>query len=141
MSCMADIHKAALLILNEDQTKFLVTRTEDKDVHHWLLPGGRIEVGETVVVALVREIKEELDCEVDKDSLEYVGTYEAPAAGRPGQTVNIQLYSGRFKGKPTPSSEVKEIGWLSKGDINDKSVSEMIRDHVVPDLVARGILK
>jgi 8-oxo-dGTP diphosphatase len=138
---MADIHKAALLILNEDATKFLVARTADKQVHHWLLPGGRIEVGETVVVALVREIKEELDCEVDKDSLEYVGSYEAPAAGRPGQTVNIQLYKGSFKGKPKPSSEVKELGWLGKEDIGGDNVSEIIREHLVPDLVARGILK
>lgn len=138
---MAEINKTALLIMNDEQTKFLVTRKDDATVPHWLLPGGGIEEDETIEESVVREIKEELDCDVDQDSLEFVGEYEAPAAGRPGQFVNIKLYKGTFTGDPKASSEIVELGWLSKDDVTNSIASEIIREKLIPDLVDRGILK
>ncbi len=137
---MADINKSALLILNEEATKFLVTRKNDVTVTQWLLPGGKIEQGESVEEALVREIQEELGCVVDEESLDFFGEYEAPAAGRPGQFVNIKLYSGKLIGSPKPMSEIKELGWLGKEDANNEEASEIIRVHLIPDLVKREIL-
>lgn len=137
---MADIHKSALLIMNEDHTKFLVTRKNDAMVTQWLLPGGTIEDGESVEQALIREIDEELGCSVDETTLEFIGEYEAPAAGRPGQVVNIKLFTGKIAGTPEPKSEIKELGWLSRYDENNQEASEIIRKQLIPDLLARGIL-
>ncbi|MFH1767148.1 MAG: NUDIX domain-containing protein [Patescibacteria group bacterium] len=137
---MIVLHKSALLILDNEKKEFLVTRRNDH-ITQWLLPGGKIEEGETVEDALVREIDEELGCSVLKKSLEFIGEYEAPAAGRPGQIVNIRLFQGQFSGTPEPKSEIKQLGWLSKTDAANEEVSEIIRMKVIPDLVKRGILK
>ncbi len=138
---MADILKSGLLIFNQDKTNFLVTKNDNPDIPFWLMPGGKIEAGETPETALVREIKEELNCTVDKDSLKFTGEYDTPAAGRPGKTLNIRIYTGTFTGEPTASSEISELGWLGKEDINNPMVSEAMREYIIPDLVKRGILK
>lgn len=138
---MAEINKSALLILNDDATKFLVTKKSDASVPHWLMPGGKIEDGETVTEAAVREIMEELGCLLNEETMSFVGEYEAPASGAPGKTVNIKLYTGLFTGRPEARSEIRELGWLSKESVDDVVVSEIIREKIIPDLVAKGILK
>ncbi len=134
-----DIHKSALLILNEDATAFLVSMNKGKE--HWIMPGGKIEAGETPEDALVREIQEELACDLDKESLEHITDYVGPAAGMPGVMVHIKLYAGTINGTPTPNAEIEKLGWLSKEDIGNMVASETIRTLIIPDLVKRGILK
>jgi 8-oxo-dGTP diphosphatase len=59
------IDVAAGLILKPDGALLLGQRPADKPWPGWWeLPGGKIEAGETVLQALARELKEELDIEV-----------------------------------------------------------------------------
>ena len=70
---MKTIEVVAAIIKKED--KIFITRRsygEFKDM--WEFPGGKIEEGETKEEALVREIKEEL--ELDINNLEYLTTVE-----------------------------------------------------------------
>ena len=138
---MADIIKSGLVVFNADKTKFLVTKNSNPNVPHWLMPGGKIEDGETPEDALVREIKEELDCDLDRASLAFVAAYDAPAAGKPGKLLHISLYTGVFTGEPKATSEIRELGWLTKEDIHNPAASEAIRAYIIPDLVRRGLLK
>lgn len=139
---MADINKSALLILNDDRTKFLVTRKKPGSVTtEWIMPGGGIENGETDKEAVAREIREELSCETDMETLEFVGEYEAPAAGQEHKTVNIKLYRGSVSGDPVASSEIDALGWLGKDDRENMDASLMIRKYIIPDITAKGILK
>ncbi|OIO51567.1 DNA mismatch repair protein MutT [Candidatus Uhrbacteria bacterium CG_4_10_14_0_8_um_filter_58_22] len=138
---MADINESALLILNEDRTKFLVDHKSKEDVtSQWLMPGGSIEAGESVEESLAREVGEELNCQLDVSTVKFVGEYEAPAAGLPGKIVNIKLYSGSIVGQPVPNSEIVALGWLGKNDRDNQEVSEIIREKIIPDLLERGIL-
>lgn len=41
----------------------LLKRKKSPEAGHWSIPGGRVEFGETVEAAIVREIKEELGCD------------------------------------------------------------------------------
>lgn len=134
-----DIYKSALLILNDDSTAFLACMNKGKE--HWIMPGGKIEAGETPEDALVREIQEELACNLDKESLEHITDYRGPAAGHPGVMVQIKLYRGTMDGELTASAEIEKLGWLSKEDTNNIVASETIRTLIIPDLVRRGILK
>ena len=134
------IHKSALLILNRDRTALLGVRKMDKTVPHWLLPGGRIEEGESIEEALVREIQEELSCEIVSETMEFISTYSADAAGRPGKVVRIELFRAEITGNPVASSEIVELGWLTREAQEDELVSDTIRFKLIPDLIKKGIL-
>src|SRR5437773_5294482 len=61
------------LIFNENQEVLLALR---RDIDWWNLPGGGMEIGETVTETLIREVLEETGLEVAVDDL--VGVYSKP---------------------------------------------------------------
>ena len=85
---MAYLTKIALLLLNDDQTKFLVCEKENLP-SDFIMPGGQIEEGESDGECLQREIGEELSCEWDEPSIELVGEYEDFASGDPTKDITI----------------------------------------------------
>lgn len=137
---MGDIYKSGLLVLNGDKTAFLAVKKNDPKMQEWIIPGGKIEAGETPEAALVREIQEELQCEVTEGSIEYINEYEAPAAGAKDTLLHLKLYSGHIVGEPVASAELSRLGWLSKDDASNMEASETIRTKIIPDLVNKGML-
>jgi 8-oxo-dGTP diphosphatase len=65
--------------------------------HGWALPGGFVDVGETVEQAAVREAKEETGLSVTLVHL--LGVYSDPARDPRGHTVSV-VYVGRARGAP-----------------------------------------
>ncbi|MBB5214671.1 Nudix family hydrolase [Parapusillimonas granuli] len=73
------IRVAAGVILKPDGSVLLGRRPADKPWPGWWeLPGGKLEPGETVLEALARELKEELDIEVTDASPWVTYTHEYP---------------------------------------------------------------
>ncbi|MFC7670346.1 NUDIX domain-containing protein [Hymenobacter humi] len=90
----------------------LSTRSRGKDRYY--IPGGKREAGETDQQTLLREIREELTVALDSDSLEYAGTFEAPAHGHPdGVLVRMTCYRARYTGTLQPAAEIEEVVWLN----------------------------
>ncbi len=141
---MAYYNKIGLLVLNEDQTKFLVCEPgslyTEKAVTQYLMPGGQFNE-ETIEECLVAEIKEELGCEVDLHSLEFINDYTDVAATSPDKNVLIKLYKGVLIGTPIPSTEIGTLHWIGKDDLTNQKVSPIIRNKIIPDLIAKNILK
>ena len=141
---MAYYNKIGLLVLNDDKTAFLVcepgNKYEDKRVTQYLMPGGQLEENSDEE-CLKREIKEELDCDLDEKSLEFVGEYIDVSAATPERDVMIRLYRGNLIGIPKPSTEIGALHWIDKNNIDDRKVSPIIKNKIIPDLVERGILK
>jgi 8-oxo-dGTP diphosphatase len=106
-----------------------------------ILPGGIKEGNESHVENLVREVFEELgpDAILEIDSLKYLGNFEDLAAGRPGRTVEIELYTGSITGKIVPSSEIKEVHWFSKDD-DFSRLSVIIRNKILPFLIEKQFI-
>lgn len=139
---MAYYNKVGLLVLNPEGTKFLVCqKTPEHVTKEYILPGGKIETGETEVACLEREIQEELNSKVAVDSLEFVGEYSGIASGYADRDVNIRLYKGKISGAPSPSTEIQAFFWIGKEDIENPNVSPILKTQVIPDLLKKQILK
>lgn len=64
-----DIRIAACIIKNN---KILMVRHKKGDKKYWLLPGGRIEYGETIIETLKRELIEETGLKIDVGDLMFI---------------------------------------------------------------------
>jgi 8-oxo-dGTP diphosphatase len=95
-----------------DQGRVLLTRREDFEV--WCMPGGSVEVGESLAEAAIRETREETGLEVELTHL--VGLYSRPNFGG---YHTLAVFAGRIVGgqiDPDPR-EVVEIGFFTADQI------------------------
>lgn len=98
-----------------DAGEILLIRRSDND--NWALPGGGIDLGESLTQAAIRETREEsgIDCEITGLS----GIYTDPAHvilytsnGEVRQEFSIVLTARPTGGQPTPSAESSEVRWV-----------------------------
>ena len=112
---MKEIDKIALLYLKDG--KILSTLSKGKDTYY--LPGGKREPGETDEETLVRECREELSIDINKDTIKYYGTFSAQAHGKAeGVLVKMICYMADFDGELKANSEIQEIRWLKYSDLD-----------------------
>jgi 8-oxo-dGTP pyrophosphatase MutT (NUDIX family) len=135
MTALPDIDKVGLLIVRDG--RILLCRKR-RGTALLILPGGKREAGESDIECLHREINEELG-EVRVASLDLLGRYRDRAAGEAERYVSIALYRGEIHGTPAPQAEIAELVWFGAGD-DRAQLAPSIANHILPDLVARGIL-
>jgi len=106
------IDKVALVCIRD--RKLLMLRSHGKTVYY--SPGGKREAGETDAECLARELSEEINVELNLDSMAHFGTVIAQSHGSPdGTLVKITFYTGLFEGTPIPG-DIEEIRWLTYAD-------------------------
>ena len=136
MTSYIDIHKAGGVIINDRH--FLVTRSQGKDI--FIAPGGKLESTETAVEALVREMQEELQIIVNASSLEVLGTFQAEAAGKENQMLQMDVFIIHdYEGEIQASSEVEEIRWINSLT-QDIAVGSIFKHDVMPVLKQRNFI-
>jgi len=79
-----------------DNRVVLIRRGHPPFEGRWALPGGFVEIGETVDSACRREMKEE--CNVDVELRGIIGVYDTPGRDPRGQTVSIVFRAGVLSG-------------------------------------------
>lgn len=127
---MNEIDKIAFIEIRDGQ--ILSTRSKGKEKYY--IPGGKRDPGETDEETLVREVKEELDVEIDKSSIEYVGTFKAQAdLAKAGVLVKMTCYKAKYDGTLQPNSEIEEIRWLNYSDAEitsevDKKIFKFLKE-------------
>ena len=117
------IDKVAWLEIQD--RKVLVARSYGKDKYY--IPGGKREGGETDPQTLVREIEEELNVQLQAESLEFAGFFKAQAHGHTeGITVHMQCYYGKYEGTISPSSEIESFAWMNRDQMDQVSFVDRI---------------
>lgn len=111
---------SANVVVTNDSGDILIIRRTDNGNH--ALPGGGMDLGESITTAAVRETKEETGVDVEITGL--VGIYTNPnhrieytSDGEVRQEFSVVFTARPTGGTPTPSSESSEVLWVSPGDI------------------------
>ena len=99
----------------------LIRRGTDPYEGMWALPGGFVEVGETVENAAVREAKEETNLDVELERL--VGVYSEPDRDPRGHNVSVTFLARITGGDPQAATDADEVSVL------DPSEVELAFDH------------
>lgn len=107
-------------------------------IDDYLLPGGKLEDGESDLDALRRELMEELD--ISPTGPEFFGEYErivCPPEAAETHRVRVRAYMAGFEGEPVPDQdEVLEIVWASMGDLDSGKypLNPILRNYIAPEL-------
>jgi ADP-ribose pyrophosphatase YjhB (NUDIX family) len=121
------------VIVTDDQDRILLIRRTDND--NWAVPGGAIDLGESLVQAAMRETKEEsgIDCQITGIS----GIYTDPrhvilytSNGEARQEFSIVLTARPVGGQPTPSSETSEVRWVPQAEVDSYTMDRSMRLRV-----------
>lgn len=80
----------------------------------WAIPGGFVDVGETVSQAAIREALEETCLKVELDIL--LGCYSNPARDPRGHTVSL-VYVAHATGTPHAADDAAALGVFNPGHI------------------------
>ena len=119
--------------------KILLLKEYGKDVYG--LPGGKVEKNETVEDGLVRETREELTC--TPTNYQLFNEVSIPGWNQ-GESYHFVYFIGELEGNIKPSSEIESLIWLSRKDIEEKSVRfhpHVLKTQILENLIAREIIK
>ena len=109
------IHVAAGVILNDNDEVLLALRPRNKHQGGlWEFPGGKVEAGESVQAALMRELLEELNIVVEKAEQLLVTEHDY---GDKHVTLDVWTVR-RFNGEPH-GREGQELRWVPMASLPD----------------------
>jgi 8-oxo-dGTP pyrophosphatase MutT (NUDIX family) len=121
---------AVSVVVANDAGEILLIRRSDNG--NWALPGGAIDLGESLTQAAIRETREEtgIDCEITG----LTGIYTDPghvilyeSNGEVRQEFSIVLTAHPIGGQPTPSDESTEVRWVPPAEIQDYAMDQAMR--------------
>ncbi len=92
----------------------LIRRKNPPYQGQYALPGGFVEVGETVEEAVVREAKEETGLDINLQKL--LGVYSEPERDPRGHTVSV-CFLAKGSGNLKAGSDAKDTGLFSMNEI------------------------
>jgi 8-oxo-dGTP pyrophosphatase MutT (NUDIX family) len=121
------------VIVTNAAGEVLVIRRSDNG--NWAVPGGAIDLGESIPQAAIRETLEEtgITCEITG----LVGTYSDPrhvilytSDGEARQEFSLVLTGRAISGVPTPSDESREVRWVPRDQVTALSMDRSMRMRI-----------
>jgi ADP-ribose pyrophosphatase YjhB (NUDIX family) len=120
---------AVTAFIQDDQGRLLLIRRTDNDLY--AIPGGALELGETLTETVQREVMEETGINVQVTGL--IGVYSDPehviefTDGEVRQEFSICFRATPTGGEPRTSDESKEVLWVAPAELNGLNIHESIR--------------
>jgi 8-oxo-dGTP diphosphatase len=135
----APIVGVGALILRDDQI-LLIQRAKDPDKGRWAIPGGGVELGESLQEAAKREVREECGLEVGIG--EIANVYDLIIPDERGRIrfhyVLIHFAATYQGGEPRPDSDATAVAWVSLEHLNEYDMPERLRAVIARVLRTRS---
>jgi ADP-ribose pyrophosphatase YjhB (NUDIX family) len=135
---------AASAVVTDDQGRIVLHRRTDNEL--WALPGGAMELGESLAQTVVREVREETGLDVEPCYV--IGVYSDPAHvfayadGEVRQEYSVCVACRVVGGTLAVSDESIEVGAFIHAEIDDLPMHERIRVRIMDFLSgARGAVR
>ncbi|MFD3684566.1 NUDIX hydrolase [Nocardiopsis sp. NPDC058631] len=121
-----------VFVVNERDEVLMIRRTDNDN---WAVPGGALDLGESVPEAAVRETLEEtgIHCEITGT----IGIYSDPkhiiyytSDGEARQEFSLVFAARPLSGEPTPSDESREVVWVPKNELTGYRMDRSMRLRV-----------
>lgn len=97
----------------EDGRILLVRRGRDPGRGLWAVPGGKVDLGESLSDAAVREAREETGLEVEIGEVLWAGESIGPGDPPEWHYVLVDFLATRLAGEPTHGDDAAEVDWFS----------------------------
>lgn len=120
---------AATAVVVNDRGELLLERRADNDL--WGLPGGGMNLGETLAQTIVREVREETGLEVEPAGL--VGIYSDPHHviayddGEVRQEFSVCFRTRLLGGQLAADAESTDLRWVDPDALDDLPMHPTIR--------------
>ena len=118
-----DTRLAAYALLLDDEGRVLLALWNEEAEPLWTVPGGGVDLHETVAEAAVREVREETGYDIELVSVLGVDSFALPAeeadGGRPFKSVRV-VFEGRVVGGVLTSEvdgTTDEARWFALDDV------------------------
>lgn len=112
-------------VVIKDDRVLLVRRGKAPAFGQWAIPGGSVELGETLKQAVEREIREETGIAVRAGEVCHL--FETIRRDDHGRVrfhyVIIDLMAEHLSGEPVPASDVTEAAWMPFAELDNRSIN------------------
>ena len=120
------------VIVFRDDKVLLVKRANRPGQGLWAIPGGRVELGETLKEAARREVKEETGVSISPKEPIYV--FEVIERDDEGDIrfhyVIIDLLAEYLSGEVNPGTDASEARWISSAELKELPVTKTTREFL-----------
>ncbi|MGV9427848.1 NUDIX hydrolase [Streptomyces sp. NPDC003656] len=123
---------AASVVVVDDAGRVLLQRRVDNGM--WALPGGAMNIGESLPDCAIRETREETGYDVELTGI--VGTYTNPAHvfayddGEVRQEFSVCFLARPTGGRLAVSDESTDVRWFEPDEVDDLPMVSSIRKRV-----------
>ena len=118
------------VVKNNDGSVLLTKRAIPPYLGKWVMPGGKIDLGEPITAALKREVLEEVGLEVHVEGL--IDIFEiVPSNDHREHYVILYYLASPKSGDLAPNKgEISEVVWADREEVNRMDISNGTR-HIL----------
>lgn len=120
---------AASAVVVRDGQVLLVKRAHEPGKGEWSIPGGLIELGETIHDAVRREVSEECGIEIDVERV--LGAFDRIVRDADGRVrfhyVLIDVLASPAGGEPRAGSDAEDCRWVTREEMEGLHITPQLR--------------